>query len=89
MSEEDVGSMENAYLDSLPIRIIKFGHSKILSWSSLMARLGYFLIFKNIFPVVCITHSLNVSIKQLWSAKCSDWSFFVVAVRPESETMCT
>ena len=45
MSEEDVGSMENAYLDSLPIRIIKFGHSKILSWSSLMARLGYFFNF--------------------------------------------
>ena len=37
MSEEDVGSMENAYLDSLPIRIIKFGHSKIHSWFSLTA----------------------------------------------------
>ena len=49
MSEEDVGSMENAYLDSLPIRIIKFGHSKILSWSSLMARLGYFFNFQKYF----------------------------------------
>ena len=69
-------------LESLSLGTVKYIHGSV--W-----RLGYFLIFKNIFPVVCITHSLNVSIKQLWSAKCSDWSFFVVAVRPESETMCT
>ena len=87
MSEEDVGPRVDAYLDSLPITIIKFGHNKILSWLSLMAWI--FFTFQKYFSVVCITHSLNVSIKQLWSAKCSDWSFFVVAVRPESETMCT
>ena len=87
IGEEDVGPRVDVYLDSLPITIIKFGHNKILSWLSLMAWI--FFTFQKYFSVVCITHSLNVSIKQLWSAKCSDWSFFVVAVRPESETMCT
>ena len=29
MSEEDVGPRVDAYLDSLPITIIKFGHNKI------------------------------------------------------------
>ena len=42
MSEEDVGPRVNAYLDSLPITIIKFGHNKILSWLSLTAYIDIF-----------------------------------------------